>query len=177
MDLTYQLEAEDIVIFADDSFRHFPPLWWQHHLFWLALGFIVVIVIVNLAAVLVPAGYYLVLGVLALIGWPLYYIWRAPMRYRQQVRRMYREEKYRDSLGLYKLTAGEEGLQVRAPNQETQISWTQVKRIRTIPGYAFVYDTEKSAFIIPEQRVQEGDYAAFLRAIEEWHRQSWNISG
>lgn len=175
MDLTYQLEAEDIVIFADDSFRHFPQLWWQHHLFWLVLGFIVVIVIVNLAVFLVPAGYYLILGVLALVGWPLYYVWRASMRYRQQVRREYGEEKYRDTLGLYKLTAGEEGLKVRAPNQEIQISWTQIKRIRTIPGYAFVHNTEKSAFMISERGVQEGDYAAFLRAIQEWHRRAHNL--
>lgn len=172
MDLTFQLEAEDIVLFADDSFRHFPQLWWRHHLFWLALGFIVVIVIVNLAAILVPAGYYLILGVLALVGWPLYYVWRSPMRYRQQVRRMYREEKNRETLGAYRLTAREEGLQVRTPNQETWISWKQVKRIRTIPGYAFIHDTEKSAYIIPERRVQEGDYTAFLRAIEEWHLQA-----
>lgn len=172
MDLTYQLEAEDMVIFADDSFRRFPPLWWRYHLFWLALGFIVVIVIVNLAAVLVPASYYLILGVLALVGWPLYYVWRSPMRYRQQVRRMYREKNNRETLGAYKLTARADGLHVHAPNQETWTLWKQVKRIRTIPGYAFIYVTEKSAYIIPEQRVQEGDYAAFLRAIEEWHGQA-----
>lgn len=175
MDLTYQLKAEDLVIFADDSFRHFPQLWWRYHIFWLALGFIAVIAIVNLAAILVPASYYLVLGVLALVGWPLYYVWRSTIRYRQQVRREYGEQKYRDTLGMYKLTAGEEGLKVRSPSQQIQISWTQIKRIRTIPGYAFIYDTEKTAYIIPERGVQEGDYTAFLREIQEWHRRAQNL--
>jgi hypothetical protein len=166
-ELVYSNVPEDVVVLADYAFRR-TTQFWRYHLFWLAVGFVLVFLILGLSSLFwpLPCGWFV--GALAVVGWPLYYAWRAPMRYRAQVRRMYREGNHKDVLGRRALTASPDRLTARSGQEEAQYPWAEIRRVISIPGYTFVYNTEASAYVIPHRRLESGDYDTFVRAVREW---------
>jgi hypothetical protein len=171
VDLVYSNVPEDVVVFADHAFSR-TTQFWRYHLFWLVVGFVLVGLILGLSNLFWPTPCSLLISALAVVGWPLYYSWRAPMRYRDQVRRIYREGGHKDVLGRRMLTADPDRLKARLEQEEAQYPWAEIRRVISIPGYTFIYTTEANAYVIPQLRVESGDYDAFVRAVRQWYAQA-----
>jgi hypothetical protein len=89
-----------------------------------------------------------------------------PLLVRRSIRRrtlkLYAEGQNKGFLGEHELEVADDGLIGRSPYSESKIAWGTVERIETTPEYTFLYVGSVSAYIIPHNRIIEGDYRAFL---------------
>ncbi len=96
-------------------------------------------------------------GTAALILSPL-------LRYRLKRRmiKMCTEGDYKRYLGERELEIMPDGIISRSPYSETKLAWAAVEKIELTTEHTFIFVGSRMAFIIPHNRIEQGDYKTFL---------------
>jgi hypothetical protein len=83
-----------------------------------------------------------------------------------QVRRMYREGRNKGTLGPHELELTDRRLIERNPYGEQVVLLDVVERVASTHRHTFIYVSAVGAHVIPHDAVEEGDYPAFVEAVE-----------
>ncbi len=84
---------------------------------------------------------------------------------KRQVAELYREGGEKGVLGMHELLVSDQWLTERTDYNEQRSSWESIGRIGSSDDRTFIYVSPLTAHVIPRERVQEGDYDAFVREV------------
>lgn len=161
MQLMYLSSREDLKQLATYTSRHTRHSW-RAHLRIVVLGSILPVLYAVLCWFIYPPLPALLFGSLVVIGWPLFYFWRAEMKYRHML-----EQQYRDVyVGAHTLLLDDDGLTEQTQIGEGRCTWQQIRQIVRYPPYTYVYIADSNLIIIPHHRICVGDAAAFTQELE-----------
>jgi hypothetical protein len=94
-----------------------------------------------------------------------------PFYFRQKIERStrsaYSSEKNQKALGLRELELTETSLISRGPFDEGSVKVESIRNVITTDGYAFIYTSSSTAFVLPQQRVSRGEYDEFVQAVQQ----------
>jgi hypothetical protein len=104
----------------------------------------------------------LLLGLLALIGW--YLLWPQLLRSSQRTatERRQRESQNPCLNGVHRLELTSDGLHGSCDVSDTVIQWPGIARIETNSTHGFVFLRNNTGYVIPREKVREGDFATFV---------------
>ena len=163
LSLTFTLTMDDIVAWSQHHYAHSAlckRAFWIWRIVLCAIMFPAIVAITARDA----AGI-----TIALLGTGIYYFifprfyWRALAKH---VKKAYAEGKNKGMSGEHRLTIGDDGIASSSEVGEGKIGWAGIERIVEIPGYTFVYFGALAAAVIPEQRIVEGEYHAFMAELK-----------
>jgi hypothetical protein len=83
------------------------------------------------------------------------------------VRRVYEEGRNKSAIGPHELELAEDGLIERTPYGESIAWWHGIEKVVSEDDYTFIYLTAVSGHVVPRDAVSEGNYEAFVDAVEE----------
>jgi len=83
----------------------------------------------------------------------------------RNVRKRYAEGQNATLLGEQELELTDTGLIARSNYTETKLAWGAIERIETTPEHTFLFISSINAYIIPHNRIIEGDYRALMAEI------------
>jgi hypothetical protein len=132
--------------------------------------------------ILFPAGLFLFLAVLNFnkSGWSsvafaaiipgLYALWflgGRKGRLRRSTRKILEEDRSKAELGPQEIEVAHDGIVGRTRFEESKLSWKAIERTVSTPDYYFIYLSLLKAIVIPKNKITEGDFETFKRAVEE----------
>lgn len=162
--LEYNVTLDDQVFFNRYHYDQSPAnrrMW-----FWSTWCPVLIVALLSVFAVLHHNVTLAVMGIIWIaILLLLALIFRGPLMDRL-ARKLYTERKNKGMLGKLILRITDEGITETSGFGENKRYWQGVERVVEVPGYAFVYISAVSAFVIPEQRVESGDYRAFVTELK-----------
>lgn len=169
--LSFDLALEDLMVWNKFHLANSPT--YRRTLFWSTWGFAIVIAgILVLWAVLKGEPAFAIFG----ICWGGLYLLYARYKVKRNIesftRKMYSEGKNKGTLGPHTLRITTEGFVETSDSGESTTYWGGIERIEESPGYAFVYIGAMLAHVIPEARVTEGDFRAFVDELKRMWAQS-----
>jgi len=91
-------------------------------------------------------------------------------RAKHQLYKMCARGDYKLLLGDGELEIVEDGIISRTPFSEGKLAWGAIEQIESTAEYTFIYVGSSSAFIIPNNRIEEGDYKAFMTALGQHYK-------
>jgi len=168
MRLYFERTLDDMIAFNDFHFRHSPYM--KRFMFWYRLIGALAIVLVStvLSQVLTPTAPFLFSFILSLIGAGVFVVLAPSLvqkRMKKQVRKLYSEGKNVSALGAQELELTDTGLIARSEYMETKLAWGAIERIESTPTHTFLYLSSVQAYIIPHDKIREGNYHALLTEI------------
>lgn len=167
MELTYSLDESDIIALADYRLHYMPAV--RRRLQLRRLGYLVGFSLLAVGAWML--GYPIVLVVLSLflaaalfLFYPTYYAWNVHRR----IRKAYRNEKMRSTLGSRTLRSTHAGLEEISNVGEVKINWEAIESIAVTAERAFVTVAgAPPAMVISRGRVTAGNYDDLIAACQE----------
>jgi hypothetical protein len=165
--LRYSLSADDCVAVAEYHAAHGRRHRWSFVFNAVAGAAVVVLVCVAFGVTQRPTGW-IAVGV-AIVGWLLYLPWRLRTGTRRHARRVCAEAERRGRLGAQHMSIDAEGFTLRTDGAEVRMRWSAIDRIVTEPAFTLLYVGDDNAFVIPRERVVEGDHDAFVEHVRRLH--------
>jgi hypothetical protein len=171
MKIRYELTIDDMVVFYRYHSTHSPL--YQHVITkWAVLGIATILLFVGVLALLIRENEILALCTLAVgIIAAGVFAFRVPAYFRarieQTTRKAYSSEKNEKALGLRELELTDTVLISRGSFDEGSVKLESIKNVVTVEGYAFVYTSSSTAFVVPRHRVTRGDYQEFVQAVRQ----------
>lgn len=165
MRIRFECTMEDVLAFSDFHYQHSPMV--NRFIFWYRL--IGALTIVLLPSVLiqvlvpdVPLLFRLAVSLLCAIGFAFRASAIIKRRMRKQTLKLYNEGKNSSFLGKHALELTDTGLITRSEYTETKLAWGAIERIEASPDYTFLYISSVQAYVIPHNRIYEGDFRALM---------------
>ena len=168
MRIHFERTMDDMIAFNDYHFRHSPYM--KRFMFWYRLIGALAIILLStlLIQILLPPSPYPFGFIMSLIG-AGFFVAIAPTmiqrRMKKQARKLYSEGKNASALGAQELEVTETGLIARSEYFETKMAWGAIERIESTPTHTFLYLSSVQAYIIPHDKIHEGNYHALLTEI------------
>jgi hypothetical protein len=110
----------------------------------------------------------LLFGLLAVVGW--YLLWPQLLRssQREATERRHYESQNPCLNGVHRLEVTAEGLHASCDVSDTVIQWPGIARIATNATHGFVVLRNSTGYVIPREKVREGDFATFIACTQEY---------
>lgn len=80
--------------------------------------------------------------------------------------RRVQEEPYKKIFGEQSLELAPDGLVHRTALAEHKAFWTAIERVGATDHHTFIHLTPDAAFVIPHNRLREGDFSAFMSELQ-----------
>jgi hypothetical protein len=171
MKIRYELTIDDMVAFYRYHGTH-SPVYQQTITKWVAIGVSVILISMGALALVIRDNEVLALCTL-LVGIiaSAVFAFRLPFYFRQKIERStrsaYSSEKNQKALGLRELELTETSLISRGSFDEGSVKVESIRNVITTDGYAFIYTSSSTAFVLPQQRVSRGEYDEFVQAVQQ----------
>jgi hypothetical protein len=168
MIIRFERTMDDMIAFNDFHYSHSPFM--KRFMFWYRWGgaLFIFLVCTLLIQALTPGSPALFAPLLSLVGAGVFAA-IAPSairrRMRKQVRKLYSEGKNVSALGELELELTDTGLIAKSAYTETKLAWGAIERIESTPTHTFLYLSSVQAYIIPHNKIIEGDYRALMAEI------------
>jgi hypothetical protein len=171
MKIRYELTIDDMVVFYRHHGTH-SPVYQQAITKWIVIGVSTILVCVGALALLIRNNEVLALCTLAIgIIAAAVFAFRLPAYFRSKIERStrtaYGSEKNQKALGLRELELTDTALISRGSFDEGSVKVESIRNVITIEGFAFIYTSSSTAFVLPQHRVSRGDYHEFVQAIKQ----------
>ena len=167
MKLVYTLEMPDLVAWYQYHLDHSEALRARRRWFLIAALAIWILAVGVLSTVTQSWGPVIVFAVLT-IAWPLFYYFRWSRKVSpKHVKQLCEPHKNPGLLGQFELDLVDEGLISQSKYAELKWRFAGITEIARTPTHGFVLTTTMTGFIIPRQRVTDGDFDAFMNALSE----------
>lgn len=177
--IRFYLEIEDMAAFAEYQLLRSQKALERQRRMRIQL-MIVTFLMYFLAGIFLWRSYPSILGLwfpplLALSGTALYnYLVSKkicfPNLLRKQILKYYSQGENKGIFCEHVLTLVENGFIERTDYNETRFSWGGLERIESDKDYTYLYTSANSAYVIPHQKVTEGDLALFLNGIKTHYK-------
>lgn len=105
----------------------------------------------------------ILLGVFLLFYAIAFFPWRFRRMYLRNLQRFYERELGASLTGANEMRFEGDTLVAGSPSGESRIPVEKLEKIVHTPTHTFLYLNEATAFIVPRERVSEGDYEAFVK--------------
>jgi hypothetical protein len=168
MFIRFERTLEDLIAFNDFHYRHSQSM--KKYLFWyrwIGALFILLLPPLIMQSYSPDMPLFFELG-LSLIGAIIFAVNAERIvhrRIRKQALKLYKEGNNEALLGESVLELTDTGLLARSPLTETKLAWGAIERIETNSDYTFLYIGSVNAYVIPHNRIIEGDYRAFMAEV------------
>lgn len=177
--IRYNLEIEDMAVFTEYQLLRSQKALERQRRMSIQLA-IVTFLMYFLAGIFLRRSYPSILGLwfpplMALSGTALY---NYPVSkkicrlkpFRKRILKYYSEGENKGLFCEHVLTLVENGFIERTDYNETRFSWGGLERIESEKDYTYLYTSANSAYVIPHQKVIEGDLALFLNGIKTHYK-------
>jgi hypothetical protein len=166
MEISYYLIVDDLVPLTQYVLNNSPRI--QRQIRISRVGFPLFILIVSGFFILLNSPFrrvlpYLVAAGLWFLFWPIYFRWT----YVRNAVRGYREGSSRVLFGRFTMRIEDEGLFRRSELVESRYRWSAFEQAVFTDTHAFLFISPFQAVIIPKAAVVEGDYDAFVAALQQ----------
>ncbi len=105
------------------------------------------------------------MGLLWLIGYPLYYKWAI----KRNIRKIYSQSESKSVLGEHTIAIEPEGVAERSGVHESRIAWSGIERIEDGGQYIYLYIGPLHAYVIPKRAFKtDTDAEAFLQQAQAY---------
>jgi MFS family permease len=105
------------------------------------------------------------IGIVICGGFALWVLTGRSRRARHIARKIFKEGKNKDFLGIHELEINDYGIVSKSEYSEGKIAWAGIERIASTPDYTFIFTSANKAIPLPKARVIEGDYDAFVAEV------------
>jgi hypothetical protein len=171
MKIRYELTIDDMVAFYRYHGTH-SPVYQQTITKWVVIGVSVILLSMGALALVIRNNEILALCTLAVgILASAVFAFRLPAYFRGKIERSTRSafssEKNQKALGLRELELTETSLISRGSFDEGSVKLESIRNVITTEGYAFIYTSSSTAFVLPQQRVSRGEYPEFVQVIKQ----------
>lgn len=175
LEIEFEVTEADLFAFNKQHHTRSPVQWVKRILIQLyyMLPIFLILWLMNLYRSLVPTGRIqaALIAFMLLVFLLDWLHWRnAPRRAMQKVLRIGHS---RSELGLHKLSICPELICIKTTSVHAEIKWFAIWKIVVTNEYAFIYNSQLSALIVPKRGFDQPDtFDSFVKQAQEYHNQS-----
>lgn len=162
--ITFTNTIEDMVAFNMYHIAHSPAA--RSIRFWSTWGIALIAIVLGGVLSLVRTS---ALPFIYTLLWAAFYLAFVIPYHRWAIRRrvgkLVREGKNRGFLCEHTLRLADEGIQATSEVAETKLLWPGIERVAEDDDYLFVYTGAATGAVIPKNRIDAGDLAAFTEEL------------
>lgn len=172
MKVIYEIELEDFFVFSDHLIKTSTvmsrairkgQMWW-------ASGPIVGGLVLSIFKRYSSEDTLMILAILSVaISLPMFFLYPYYFRYqnKKQITKLHDKGSYEGVLGRHEMTITDEHLIDHSTNNLSKIQWSSIVGVETLAAHTFVYTGDVTAYIIPHNKLSEGNVAQFVSALNE----------
>ncbi len=163
--LRYETSIDDMMAFQEFHTANSPIL--KKQIFWLRLGSVTLFLILAFLANRSSGAVTIALSAAFFFG--AFIPWFIRFGTRLQMRKLYSSGMLKGMLGSSRIEVTDDGLVSLNPLNEVKTRWEGIDHIASSATHTFIYNSAISAFVIPHDKISEGNIEEIVQDIEH-HR-------
>ena len=172
MKIKYQIDLNDFFVFSNYLIKTSPLLrkTIRRGQMWWACGPLVGGLVFSILKGSPSEQALLNLSILSIaISLPMYFLYPHYFKYRnnKQINKLYANNNYMEVLGGHEMKISDRHLTEVTEHNESEIQWGSVSKIETVADYTFIFTSDVSAYIVPHQKITEGNVFQFIETLNE----------
>ncbi len=173
--IKYELALDDFFVFSNYLLKSSPLLlkkirkgqmWW-------ASGPLVAGLILSILNGYSPEKSLITMAILSVaISLPMFFMYKHYYRHcnTKQINNLYKNGNYKEVLGTHEMTISHEYLTEKTEYHKTEIKWGLISKIDTTPSHTFIFTDEVTAYIIPHNKIIDGNAAQFIDMLNNFFK-------